>query len=214
MSCTLRASALAYSSDRVSPPPTSLPATIANRRRPWARAVDAVAATASSASNANLGTTRTLPSLRLGERPHELLSRQIQAGHAAQFAARLLVGGARGPNRSLDVDRLIRQHDDDAFRARAVQLPAAGQVARRLLGGVGQRQALALLGRQRLHGAVVVDGQRDQIAVVAGLVADAQALAARQRLRGIDARAALAVDARDAHDDPGAALGAVGRLLD
>ena len=47
-----------------------------------------------SASLELAGASRS--TLRLGERPHELLARQVQAGHARQVAARLVVGGARG----------------------------------------------------------------------------------------------------------------------
>ena len=53
----------------------------------------------------NLRASRS--TLRLGERPHELLARQVQAGHARQVAARLVVGGARGADGGLDVDRLV-----------------------------------------------------------------------------------------------------------
>ena len=45
----------------------------------------------------------------------------------ARLPPALLVRGARGAARGLDVDRLIRQHDDDPFDARPVQLQLSGR---------------------------------------------------------------------------------------
>ena len=78
--------------------------------------------------------TRALEPCAHRDRPYglanvrdELLARQVQAGQAREVAARLVVGGARGAARGLDVDRLIGQHDDDALDARARQLQLSGR---------------------------------------------------------------------------------------
>ena len=81
---------------------------------------------------------------------HELLARQVQAGHARRGCRPpCRRRRARRATRGRDVDRLIGQHDDDALDARRRPAPScrAGSASRSR--AVGQRQARALLGRQR-----------------------------------------------------------------
>src|SRR6185437_5430983 len=198
-------SAPAYSRGRVSAPPESFPTTTANRCSASARA-SAVPSSAASATTPATGFPHPRM-LRLGERPGEFFARQTELRQAREIATRPNVRGPRCLLGHLHLDRLVREDDDDPLEAGAGQHEAPealGEKVRRA-GDTGRHgQARPALGIERCHLAVLVDRQREQVAVTARLVAEAQPLARRQRLGRADLGRPLPGRAGDPHDHPGA----------